>query len=110
VWLIENSPKSTSGVLQKSKASQLLKFMGDSDTIRREDEGSLTAKASIHGLSATSHAIVQKGIISHKSYRFCEGFQLTNVTFWDFTRVKLMSCKKCPVEEYIATWLRSSRP
>jgi hypothetical protein len=43
-------------------------------------------------------------------YRFCKGLQLTNVTFWDFTRVKLMSCKECSVEEYIATWLRSSRP
>ena len=33
---------------ETSKASQLLKSMGDSDTIRREDEGSLTTKASIH--------------------------------------------------------------
>jgi hypothetical protein len=47
--------------------------------------------------------------IKNRGYRFCEGLQFTNVAFWDFTRVKLMSCKECSVEEYIATWLRSSR-
>jgi hypothetical protein len=48
--------------------------------------------------------------IRNRGHRFCESFQLTNVTFRDFARVKSMSCKECSVEEHIATWLRSSRP